>query len=73
MLPRCMTVLEKASSEPQNYILGGVDEPATYAENLISCILAGLNFKPCRDSQHLNICLRADTEGTRIAKSSSYA
>ena len=49
---------------------GGVGKLAAYTENLNSCVLAGLNFKPCveaKHSQHLSICLRVETEGTKIA------
>ena len=55
---------------------GGVGKLAAYTENLNSCVLAGLNFKPCveaKHSQHFSICLRTETEGAKIAKSSVYA
>ena len=54
----------------------GVCELAVYTENLTSCVLAGLTLKPCveaKHSQHLSICLRAETEGAKITESSAYA
>ena len=48
-----LTVLEKVSIESQNFILGGVDESVIQAENLISCVLVGLNLKILKASKTL--------------------